>query len=77
MENIRDLLQKKDQKLVLKENESGVFVKDLSSFVVKSVKELEHVMKVSLICTKPEADFPKVHHSLLRHTRARKSSVLS
>ena len=33
MENIRDLLSKKDAKLVLKENESGVFVKDLSSFV--------------------------------------------
>lgn len=43
MEEIRDLLAKNQkQKLLLKEKpDSGVYVKDLSSFVVKSVKEIE------------------------------------
>lgn len=47
-ENVRDLLSKsKDQKLELKDKpDSGVYVKDLSSFVVKSTKEIEHVMYV-------------------------------
>eukprot|EP00054_Salpingoeca_dolichothecata_P024883 m.171183 g.171183 ORF g.171183 m.171183 type:complete len:769 (-) comp25172_c0_seq2:254-2560(-) len=47
-EEIRDLLSKNQkQKLILKEKpDSGVYVKDLSSFVVKSVKEIEHVMSV-------------------------------
>jgi kinesin family protein 3/17 len=47
-EEIRDLLSK-DQKrrLELKERpDTGVYVKDLSSFVTKSVKEIEHVMNV-------------------------------
>eukprot|EP00742_Colponemidia_sp_Colp-10_P004246 GILJ01004530.1.p1 GENE.GILJ01004530.1~~GILJ01004530.1.p1 ORF type:complete len:795 (-),score=178.48 GILJ01004530.1:126-2510(-) len=45
-EEIRDLLAKNPKnKLELKENpESGVYVKDLSSFVVKSVEEMKQVM---------------------------------
>ncbi|XP_036437019.1 kinesin-like protein KIF3C isoform X1 [Colossoma macropomum] len=47
-EEIRDLLaESKEQgrKLELKESpESGVYVRDLSSFVTKNVKEIEHVM---------------------------------
>ncbi|XP_072533765.1 kinesin-like protein KIF3C [Salminus brasiliensis] len=47
-EEIRDLLaESKDQgrKLELKESpESGVYVRDLSTFVTKNVKEIEHVM---------------------------------
>ncbi len=47
MEDIRDLLSKnQDAKLGIHEKDSGVYVKDLSSFVVKSVKEIEHVMNV-------------------------------
>jgi kinesin family protein 3/17 len=47
MEEIRDLLSKnQEQKLTLHEKDSGIYVKDLSSFVVKSVKEIEHVMNV-------------------------------
>lgn len=47
-EEIRDLLSKSQKhNLPLKEKpDSGVYVKDLSSFVVKSVKEIEHVMNV-------------------------------
>ncbi|ELT91901.1 hypothetical protein CAPTEDRAFT_165042 [Capitella teleta] len=48
MEEIRDLLSKDQSKrLELKERpDTGVYVKDLSSFVTKSVKEIEHVMNV-------------------------------
>lgn len=44
----RDLLSKDPKKrLELKEHpDTGVFVKDLSSFVCKSVTEIEHVMNV-------------------------------
>ncbi|XP_006816493.1 kinesin-II 95 kDa subunit-like [Saccoglossus kowalevskii] len=47
-EQIRDLLSKDQKKrLELKERpDTGVYVKDLSSFVTKSVKEIEHVMNV-------------------------------
>ncbi|XP_038053158.1 kinesin-II 95 kDa subunit-like [Patiria miniata] len=47
-EDIRDLLSKdQSKKLELKERpDTGVYVKDLSSFVTKSVKEIEHVMTV-------------------------------
>ena len=47
-EEIRDLLSKDQTKrLELKERpDTGVYVKDLSSFVTKSVKEIEHVMNV-------------------------------
>ncbi|XP_022094991.1 kinesin-II 95 kDa subunit-like isoform X2 [Acanthaster planci] len=47
-EDIRDLLSKDQTKrLELKERpDTGVYVKDLSSFVTKSVKEIEHVMTV-------------------------------
>ncbi|XP_009900091.2 kinesin-like protein KIF3B [Dryobates pubescens] len=47
-EEIRDLLAKDQSKrLELKERpDTGVYVKDLSSFVTKSVKEIEHVMNV-------------------------------
>ncbi|KAG8447252.1 hypothetical protein GDO86_014642 [Hymenochirus boettgeri] len=47
-EEIRDLLAKDQTKrLELKERpDTGVYVKDLSSFVTKSVKEIEHVMNV-------------------------------
>ncbi|CAN2389888.1 Belongs to the TRAFAC class myosin-kinesin ATPase superfamily. Kinesin family [Pristimantis euphronides] len=47
-EEIRDLLSKDQAKrLELKErSDTGVYVKDLSSFVTKSVKEIEHVMNV-------------------------------
>ncbi|KAK3522416.1 hypothetical protein QTP86_010322 [Hemibagrus guttatus] len=45
-EEIRDLLNTDHSKrLELKENpESGVYVRDLSSFVAKNVKEMEHVL---------------------------------
>lgn len=48
MEEIRDLLSKDQSKrLELKERpDTGVYVKDLSSFVTKSVREIEHVMNV-------------------------------
>ncbi|NXN96279.1 KIF3C protein, partial [Rhinopomastus cyanomelas] len=47
-EEIRDLLAKEQsKKLELKENpESGVYIKELSSFVTKNVKEIEHVMNL-------------------------------
>ncbi|KAJ8412306.1 hypothetical protein AAFF_G00145730 [Aldrovandia affinis] len=47
-EEIRDLLFKdQSQRLELKERpDTGVFVKDLSSFVTKSVLEIQHVMNV-------------------------------
>ncbi|XP_075057178.1 kinesin-like protein KIF3C isoform X2 [Mixophyes fleayi] len=47
-EEIRDLLCKDQyKKLELKENpDSGVYIKDLSSFVTKNVKEIEHVMNL-------------------------------
>ncbi|XP_063957114.1 kinesin-II 95 kDa subunit [Lytechinus pictus] len=47
-EEIRDLLAKdQNKRLDLKERpDTGVYVKDLSSFVTKSVKEIEHVMTV-------------------------------
>ncbi|XP_071954651.1 kinesin-II 95 kDa subunit-like [Antedon mediterranea] len=47
-EEIRDLLAKDQSKrLDLKERaDTGVYVKDLSSFVTKSIKEIEHVMNV-------------------------------
>lgn len=47
-EEIRDLLAKDhSKKLELKESaDSGVYIKDLSSFVTKNVKEIEHVMNV-------------------------------
>jgi len=47
-EEIRDLLGKDSKsKLELKENpEKGVFVKDLNTFVVRNVKEIDHVMNV-------------------------------
>ncbi|GMH56001.1 hypothetical protein TrRE_jg7295, partial [Triparma retinervis] len=46
-EEIRDLLSKDPKnKLELKENmDSGVYVKDLTSFVVKSTSEIDHVMQ--------------------------------
>lgn len=48
LEEIRDLLSKDHKKrLELREKpDTGVYVKDLSSFVAKSVKEIEHVMDV-------------------------------
>jgi len=47
-EEIRDLLAKdQKKKLDLKERpDTGIYVKDLQSFVTKSVKEIEHVMNV-------------------------------
>ncbi|XP_045175367.2 kinesin-II 95 kDa subunit-like [Mercenaria mercenaria] len=47
-EEIRDLLSKdQNKRLELKERpDTGVYVKDLSSFVTKSVREIEHVMNV-------------------------------
>lgn len=47
-EEIRDLLSKDQSKrLELKERpDTGIYVKDLSSFVTKSVREIEHVMNV-------------------------------
>jgi len=48
MEDVRDLLSKDQGKsLDLKERpDTGVYVKDLSSFVCKSISEIEHVMSV-------------------------------
>merc|ERR1712083_477062 len=47
-EDVRDLLSKDQTKnLELKERpDTGIYVKDLSSFVCKSVSEIEHVMSV-------------------------------
>lgn len=47
-EEIRDLLSKDQaRRLELRERpDTGVYVKDLSSFVTKSVREIEHVMNV-------------------------------
>lgn len=47
-EEIRDLLSKdQSRRLELRERpDTGVYVKDLSSFVTKSVREIEHVMNV-------------------------------
>ncbi|XP_065844542.1 kinesin-II 95 kDa subunit-like isoform X1 [Oscarella lobularis] len=47
-EEVRDLLSKDQKKrLELRERpDTGVYVKDLSSFVTKGVKEIEHVMNV-------------------------------
>ncbi len=47
-EEIRDLLNKDHKnRLELRERTgTGVYVKDLSSFVAKSIKEIEHVMSV-------------------------------
>jgi hypothetical protein len=46
-EEIRDLLGKdNEKKLDLKENpETGVFVKDLNIFIVKSISEIEVLME--------------------------------
>ena len=45
---MRDLLSKEHKRrLKLRERpDTGVYVQDLSSFVAKSVKEVEHVMAV-------------------------------
>jgi hypothetical protein len=47
-EEIRDLLSKdQSQRLELKERpDTGIYVKDLSSFVTKNITEIEHVMSV-------------------------------
>lgn len=47
-EEVRDLISKDQSKrLELKERpDTGIYVKDLSSFVCKSIKEIEHVMTV-------------------------------
>jgi len=46
-EEIRDLLGKDPRaKLDLKEKDNSVYVKDLTSFVVRSVSEIDHVMNV-------------------------------
>ena len=52
-EEIRDLLAKDPKnKLELKESvDSGVYVKDLTSYVVKSVSEIDHVMQVGVVFT--------------------------
>ena len=39
-EEIRDLMSKKPQKLELKDKDTGVYVKDLSTFVVKTPSDL-------------------------------------
>jgi Kinesin motor domain len=51
-EEIRDLLSKDPKNnLDLKENvDTGVYVKDLTSFVVKSAMEIDHVMQASHFC---------------------------
>ena len=46
-EDIRDLLKKDEKKLELKDSaDSGVYVKDLSSFIVKSVAECDRIFQV-------------------------------
>lgn len=47
-EEIRDLLAKdQNKRLELKERpDTGIYVKDLSTFVCKSIKEIEHVMTI-------------------------------
>ena len=46
-EDVRDLMGKEVRKLELKESpDSGVYVKDLTSFICKNVAEIEQIMKV-------------------------------
>ena len=46
-EDIRDLLSKTKNRLDLKENpDTGVYVKDLSTYVVKSIEEMENLMNL-------------------------------
>ena len=47
-EEIRDLLSKDHKKRldVGERPDTGVYVKDLSSFIAKGVKEIEHVMSI-------------------------------
>lgn len=43
-------MQDPKDKLELKENvDSGVYVKDLTTFVVKSAMEIDHVMQVTAV----------------------------
>lgn len=42
-EEIRDLMNKKPQKLELKDKDTGVYVKDLSTFVVKTPADMVKV----------------------------------
>lgn len=44
-EEIRDLMSKKPQKLELKDKDTGVYVKDLSTFVVKSPTDMTKVFE--------------------------------
>ncbi|CAH1786360.1 unnamed protein product [Owenia fusiformis] len=67
-EEIRDLLAKdQNKRLELKERpDTGVYVKDLSSFVTKSIKEIDHVMNVgnqnrSVGATAMNADSSRSH----------------
>ncbi|KAM4692950.1 kinesin-like protein KIF3C [Discoglossus pictus] len=67
-EEIRDLLSKEQNKrLELKENpDTGVYIKDLSSFVTKNVKEIEHVMNLgnqarSVACTNMNDNSSRSH----------------
>ncbi|XP_075218929.1 kinesin-like protein KIF3B [Lycorma delicatula] len=45
-EEIRDLLDRSKKQYELRQNESGVYVKNLQSYVCKSAKEIERVMLV-------------------------------
>ena len=44
-EEIRDLMSKKPQKLELKDKDTGVYVKDLSTFVVKTPADMTKVFE--------------------------------
>jgi len=44
-EEIRDLMSKKPQKLELKDKDTGVYVKDLSTFVVKTPSDMTKVFE--------------------------------
>lgn len=49
-EEVRDLLSRDPkQRLEVHENEDGVYVKGLSSFVVRSVEEMGKVLEVRLV----------------------------
>ena len=44
-EEIRDLLHKKSPKLELRDKDTGVYVKDLSTFVVKTPDDMMRVFQ--------------------------------
>ena len=71
-EQIRDLLSEDHEvRLELKEHpDSGVYVKDLSAFVVKSTAEIDHVMKSG-------AKHRSIGSTLMNQTSSRSHSIFT